>query len=99
MNSSIYQYGRHLLADVVERVGGVAVLQLHVHGVAEQSQASAWPQHPVSLQQELLPVEPVRRRHGRQEVDLAGVHGQLLCWGLPEKGNQNYDLTGKILKT
>lgn len=74
----------NLVTDAVEcRAGDVPVLQLHRHGVAQQSQAASRPQHPVGLQEELLVVEPVSRRHGRQKVHLAGSKRQLLRRTLP----------------
>lgn len=69
----------HLFTDIIERVGHVPVLQLHVHGVAQESQAASGPQHPVGLQEELLPVEPMSCRHGRHKVHLTGGKGQRFC--------------------
>lgn len=61
----------YLFTDVVKSLGDVPVLQLHVQGVAQESQTASGPQHPVSFHQELLPVEPVSRGHGRHKVHLA----------------------------
>ncbi|KAG7239306.1 hypothetical protein INR49_029271 [Caranx melampygus] len=55
---------------------------LHVHGVGPEGQAASRPQHPVSLLEEPLVVEPVSRCHGRHKVHLSGSEGQLLCWTL-----------------
>lgn len=73
----------HLFADAVELVGDVSVFQLHVQGVAEESQAASASQHPVSLHQELLPLEPVSRSHGGHQIHLARTKGKLFRWTLP----------------
>lgn len=73
----------HRFADAVELVGDVSVFQLHVHGVAEESQAASGSQHTVSLYQELLALEPVGRSHGRHQIHLTGAEGKLFRWTLP----------------
>ena len=60
----------YLFTDDIEHAGNVPILQLHVHRVAEQSQAPSGPQHPISFQEELRAVEPVSRRHGCHEIHL-----------------------------
>lgn len=73
----------HLFTDEVELVGDFSVVQLHVHGVAEESQAASGPQHPVGLGEELLPFKPVSRCHGRHQIHLARTKRKLLRWTLP----------------
>lgn len=75
-----------LLTDGIELGIAIAtVLQLEVHGVAEQGQATPRPQQALGLLQEARPVEPVGRRHGRHQVRGAVLKGQLLRWTLPGK--------------
>lgn len=73
----------HLLTDAAELVGDFSVFQLHVHGVAEESQAASRPQHPVGFYEELLPLKPVSRCHGRHQVHLARAKGKLFRRTLP----------------
>lgn len=69
----------YLSTDVSELGGDFSIFQFHVHGVAQQSQAASGPQHPVSLREELLPLKPMRRCHGRHQIHLTWPKRELFC--------------------
>lgn len=78
----------YLFTDVSELGGDFSIFQFHVHGVAQQSQAASGPQHPVSLREELLPLKPMRRCHGRHQIHLTWPKRELFCRTLSGGVNQ-----------
>lgn len=69
---TLITFWRHLFAHLIERVrAAVSVAELHVDGVVEQSQTAPGLQNSVGLLEKAWPVEPVKGRHGGNQVHWA----------------------------